>query len=159
VLCKRETMICISFPLVLCPPMIICIIMCALRHVYTNCGNRRMRGVCSTRWYLEIWSLGPPWWCWDMSSVGRSRMHCSYFSKRNRKVCCQTSLLSWGILNACTRIVALEEGRCVHEQISHSGCGSHVFVGNSSVELYAKCGSLKDTGRLSNKMPSYDVVT
>jgi hypothetical protein len=80
-------------------------------------------------------------------------------TKRNRKVCCQTSLLLWGILNACTRIVALEEGRCVHEQISHSGCRSHVFVGNSSVDLYAKCGSLKDAGRLSNKMPSYDVVT
>jgi hypothetical protein len=93
-----------------------------------------------------------------MCNVGRSSMHWNYFNKRNRKVCCQTSLLLWGILNACTGIVALE-GRCVLEQISHNGCGSHVFVGNSSVDLYAKCGNLKDAGRLSNKMPSYDVVT
>jgi hypothetical protein len=53
--------------------------------MYTNCGNRRMRGVCSTRCNLKIWSLGPPWWYWDMSNVGRSSMHWNYFNKTEQE--------------------------------------------------------------------------
>jgi hypothetical protein len=34
-----------------------------------------------------------------------------------------------GVLNACASIVALEEGRGVHDQIIQRGCESDVFVG------------------------------
>jgi pentatricopeptide repeat protein len=39
-----------------------------------------------------------------------------------------------GLLNACASIVALEEGRCGHEQIIQSGCKPDVFVGSSLVD-------------------------
>jgi hypothetical protein len=45
-----------------------------------------------------------------------------------------------GVLNACASVLALEEGRSVHEQISRSGCECDVFVGNGLVDMYAKCG-------------------
>jgi len=64
-----------------------------------------------------------------------------------------------GVLNTCASIVALEEGRCVHEQIIQSGCESAVFVRNSLVDMYAKCGSMEDAWRVFNKMPSREVVT
>ncbi len=38
-----------------------------------------------------------------------------------------------GMLNACTSVIALEEGRCAHEQIIQSGCESDVFVGTTLV--------------------------
>ncbi|CAM6076308.1 unnamed protein product [Sphagnum tenellum] len=64
-----------------------------------------------------------------------------------------------GVLNACASIFALEEGRHVHEQIIETGCNSDVFVGNSLVDMYAKCGSMEDAERVFNKMLSRNVVT
>jgi pentatricopeptide repeat protein len=64
-----------------------------------------------------------------------------------------------GVLNACASVVALEEGRRAHEQIIQSGWDSDVCVGNSLVDMYAKCGSIEDAWRVFNKMPSRDVVT
>jgi pentatricopeptide repeat protein len=64
-----------------------------------------------------------------------------------------------GVLNTCAGIVALEEGRCVHEQIIQSGCESDVFVRNSLVDMYAKCGSMEDAWRVFNKMSTREVVT
>jgi pentatricopeptide repeat protein len=64
-----------------------------------------------------------------------------------------------GVLNACASVLALEEGRSVHQQISRSGCECDVFVGNSLVDMYAKCGSLEDAWGVFNKMASQNVVT
>ncbi|CAM6042280.1 unnamed protein product [Sphagnum compactum] len=64
-----------------------------------------------------------------------------------------------GVLNACASIIALDEGRCVHLQIIQSGLESNVFVGNSLIDMYAKCGSLEDAWIVFNKMPSRDLVT
>ncbi|KAH8944738.1 hypothetical protein BDL97_12G000400 [Sphagnum fallax] len=64
-----------------------------------------------------------------------------------------------GVLNACASIIALNKGRCVHLQIIQSGLKSNVFVGNSLIDMYAKCGSLEDACRVFNKMPSRNVVT
>jgi pentatricopeptide repeat protein len=63
------------------------------------------------------------------------------------------------VLNACASLVALEDGRCAHEQIIQSGCESDVFVGSSLVDMYAKCGSIEDAWRVFNKIPCRDVVT
>jgi pentatricopeptide repeat protein len=72
----------------------------------------------------------------------------------------QPNLLTFvGVLNACASIVALEDGRHVHEQIIQSSCKSDVYVGCSLVDMYEKCGSMEDAWRVFNKMPSWDVVT
>jgi hypothetical protein len=39
------------------------------------------------------------------------------------------------VLNACASVLALEEGKCVHEQIIQSGCVSDVFVRDSLVDM------------------------
>ncbi len=64
-----------------------------------------------------------------------------------------------GLLNACAGLGALEDGRLVQERLIQSGCESDVFVGNSLVDRYAKCGSLEDAWRVFNKMPSRNTVT
>ncbi|CAM6093772.1 unnamed protein product [Calypogeia fissa] len=63
-----------------------------------------------------------------------------------------------GVLKACASIGALEEGRRVHEQIIQRGYDSHVFVGNSLVDMYAKCGSIEDSRRVFSSLPKRDVV-
>jgi pentatricopeptide repeat protein len=64
-----------------------------------------------------------------------------------------------GVLKACASIVALEEGRCVHQQIIQSGLESNVFVRSTLVDMYAKCGRIEDACRVFNKMPFQNVVT
>ncbi|CAK9196087.1 unnamed protein product [Sphagnum troendelagicum] len=64
-----------------------------------------------------------------------------------------------GVLNACATLVALEEGRHVHDQIIQTGFESDVFVGNSLVNMYAKCGSIEDALKVFNRMPTRDVIS
>ncbi len=45
------------------------------------------------------------------------------------------------VLNACASFGAPEEGKCIHKQIVHSGFESDLFVGNSLVDMYSKCGA------------------
>jgi len=39
------------------------------------------------------------------------------------------------VLNACASLVALEDGRCAHEQIIQSGWDLDVFMGTSLVDI------------------------
>jgi pentatricopeptide repeat protein len=48
------------------------------------------------------------------------------------------------VISQCAGLEALEDGRQVNEQTIQSGCESDVFVGNSLVEMYAKCGIIED---------------
>jgi pentatricopeptide repeat domain-containing protein 1 len=70
----------------------------------------------------------------------------------------EPDVVTW-VQNACASVLALEEGRCVHVQIIRSGCESDAFVGNSLVDMYAKCGSMVDAWRVFNKMTKRNVVS
>ncbi|KAH9564308.1 hypothetical protein CY35_04G018600 [Sphagnum magellanicum] len=63
------------------------------------------------------------------------------------------------VVNACSGLGALDDGRLVHEQLIQSGCESDVFVGSSLIDMYSKCGSIEDACQVFNKMPSQIVVT
>jgi hypothetical protein len=56
------------------------------------------------------------------------------------------------VLNACASVIALEEGRIVHDKIIERGFEFDVFVGNSLVDKYAKPRNTKDTSRMFIKM-------
>jgi pentatricopeptide repeat protein len=64
-----------------------------------------------------------------------------------------------GILKACTSVAGLEEGKCVHEQIIQSGCGSDVSVANTLIDMYMKCGSIDNAQNVFDNMPTRDVIS
>ncbi len=64
-----------------------------------------------------------------------------------------------GVLKACANVAVIEEGRCVHQHIIQSGLESDVFAGSSLVDMYAKCGSIEDAGKVLKEMPSRDAVS
>jgi len=64
-----------------------------------------------------------------------------------------------GVLNACASVVALQEGRRVHQQILENGYESNVFVGNRLINMYAKCWNVEDACRVFNEMPLRNVVS
>jgi hypothetical protein len=61
------------------------------------------------------------------------------------------------VLNVCGSMVALEEGKCVHQRIIQSGIAYNVFVANSLFAMYARCGSI-NVWRMFNKTPSQNVI-
>ncbi|CAM6016298.1 unnamed protein product [Sphagnum balticum] len=72
-----------------------------------------------------------------MQSVGGLRMLAESSTRCHFKMC----------------MAAIEEGRCVHQQIIQTGLESNVFVGITLVDMYAKCGSIEDAWRLFNNVP------
>jgi hypothetical protein len=51
--------------------------------------------------------------------------------------------LGGGVLNACVNVATLEEGTPFITK-SFKVLGSYVFVGNSLMDMYAKCGNMED---------------
>ncbi|XP_058074751.1 pentatricopeptide repeat-containing protein At4g39530-like [Magnolia sinica] len=64
-----------------------------------------------------------------------------------------------GILSACAGSAALMQGMCIHAHIVRSGLESDVSVGNSLVDMYAKCGSIRDSSKVFDTMVIRDVVS
>ncbi|KAJ7296677.1 hypothetical protein O6H91_Y107200 [Diphasiastrum complanatum] len=56
------------------------------------------------------------------------------------------------ILKACSGLVAIDEGKLIHAQIVKSGLEVDVFVANSLVDMYAKCGSLNKARQVFDKL-------
>ncbi|KAJ7517631.1 hypothetical protein O6H91_21G032400 [Diphasiastrum complanatum] len=63
------------------------------------------------------------------------------------------------VLKACARIAALEQGKQLHSDIVRSGFESNVTVGNSLVDLYAKCGCIENARQVFANMNERDVVS
>eukprot|EP01018_Ginkgo_biloba_P001355 Gb_26130 [translate_table: standard] len=63
------------------------------------------------------------------------------------------------VLPACANLAALEQGIGIHEDIIRSGFQSEVFVESALIDMYAKCGTIKNARTVFDKMPHRDVVS
>eukprot|EP01018_Ginkgo_biloba_P034994 Gb_38301 [translate_table: standard] len=63
------------------------------------------------------------------------------------------------VLKACAEQSALQEGKEIHDDIVRIGFESDVFVGNSLIAMYAKCGCVEDARCVFDKMFQRDVVS
>lgn len=63
------------------------------------------------------------------------------------------------VLNACASLAILEEGRKIHSHILNCNLELNISVGNTLIDMYAKCGSIKDARSLLEKMQERDLFT
>lgn len=63
------------------------------------------------------------------------------------------------LLKACGNIARLDAGKRIHEEAHKCGCVSDLFVGNSLVNMYGKCGSILDAQIVFDGMCRRDVVS
>lgn len=64
-----------------------------------------------------------------------------------------------GILKALGHLEALDQGWLIHHQIIENGLQSDQSVGNSLIDMYAKCKSLGDARTVFDAMQHQDVVS
>nr|XP_004296321.2 PREDICTED: pentatricopeptide repeat-containing protein At4g21065-like [Fragaria vesca subsp. vesca] len=63
------------------------------------------------------------------------------------------------VLAACADLGDLDLGRRVHEYSSRSGFGRNVWICNTLIEMYVKCGCLEDARRVFDAMKDRTVVS
>lgn len=63
------------------------------------------------------------------------------------------------LLSSCAHVGALKMGTQIHQYATENGFLESVFVGNALIDMYAKCGSLKDSLSVFNSMQRRDVLT
>ncbi|KAJ7555613.1 hypothetical protein O6H91_05G046700 [Diphasiastrum complanatum] len=63
------------------------------------------------------------------------------------------------LLKGCTRKKALAEGKRVHALIVQMGLDSNIFLGNTLINMYAKCGSVLDARQVFDSMPEHNVFS
>eukprot|EP01018_Ginkgo_biloba_P019324 Gb_30146 [translate_table: standard] len=63
------------------------------------------------------------------------------------------------VVGACTRSTARENSKQVHAHIIKNGFESHVSIGTSLVDTYAKSGNMVEACKVFDKMPERNVVS
>ncbi|KAJ7549908.1 hypothetical protein O6H91_07G074400 [Diphasiastrum complanatum] len=63
------------------------------------------------------------------------------------------------LLKGCSRRKALAEGKRVHALIVQSGLDSNIFLANTLVHMYSKCGSVLHAHKVFSNMPQHDVYS
>ncbi|KAK2968780.1 hypothetical protein RJ640_028173 [Escallonia rubra] len=62
-------------------------------------------------------------------------------------------------LRASASLASISLGKQLHSYIIRSGCMSNVFSGSALLDMYAKCGSIKDAVRTFQEMPDRNIVS
>ncbi|XP_057978379.1 pentatricopeptide repeat-containing protein At2g33680 [Malania oleifera] len=63
-----------------------------------------------------------------------------------------------GVLNACSDIGSVEEGKQVHDYLLKLGFESQIFIMTALVDMYAKCGSIADARKGFDYLQEPDIV-
>eukprot|EP01018_Ginkgo_biloba_P012014 Gb_13369 [translate_table: standard] len=63
------------------------------------------------------------------------------------------------VFNACASLAVLDHGKKVHNYIIKNGFELNAFVGSALIDMYAKCGSMKDADKVLSEMPEPNVVS
>ncbi|KAI5061597.1 hypothetical protein GOP47_0024102 [Adiantum capillus-veneris] len=62
-------------------------------------------------------------------------------------------------LKACSNLHNIDNGRLVHKQVMNLELGSNTILGNAIIDMYAKCGDLKEAVGVFEKLSSRDIVS
>eukprot|EP01018_Ginkgo_biloba_P022394 Gb_02038 [translate_table: standard] len=63
------------------------------------------------------------------------------------------------VLPACGYVATLQQGKEIHNFIVRTEFELDIFVGSALVDMYAKCGSIKDARKVFDQMSERDVVS
>ncbi|PHT95032.1 hypothetical protein T459_02914 [Capsicum annuum] len=60
------------------------------------------------------------------------------------------------LISACAKLLSVYHGQVMHGYAFRSGLSSYLFIGNSLINMYSKCGFLKDSAQVFQEMSIRD---
>ncbi|CAL5387957.1 unnamed protein product [Camellia sinensis] len=63
------------------------------------------------------------------------------------------------LISACSSLRSVDQGRKIHNHILIHSCQPDMILQNHLLNMYGKCGALKDAQRVFNEMPKRNVVS
>ncbi|KAI5068895.1 hypothetical protein GOP47_0017240 [Adiantum capillus-veneris] len=131
----------------------------ALVDMYAKCG-----ALCQAQSVLEelpsrdVFSWSALISGYAQNRQGQHALDC--FGQMQREGILPNEVTYVSILKACAILGAINKGKQIHDEISAQGLlEQHVVLGNALVDMYAKCGALRQAQSVLEKLPSRDIVS
>ncbi|KAF7114623.1 hypothetical protein RHSIM_RhsimUnG0082000 [Rhododendron simsii] len=129
----------------------------ALMHMYCNCGE----SLCSIKLIFDrsitkdvvMWSSMISCFAQSEDSAEEAMKQ---FHERQIEGFQPNYVTLLTVVSACTSLRSLSHGRGVHRRIMKSGLVFELFIGNSLLNMYAKCGCLTDSSNVLEEMSVRD---
>ncbi|KAK6147510.1 hypothetical protein DH2020_018422 [Rehmannia glutinosa] len=132
----------------------------ALLHMYCECG-----GALQTAKHIFDRSVKKEIVMWSSMIAGYSKSKDSarkairLFNEMRMEGILPNNVTLLAVISACTNILSLSDGYGIHGYSLKSGLSNDVFVQNALINMYAKCGSLKDSVQVFDEMMTRDCVS
>lgn len=95
----------------------------------------------------------------NLASHGSGQEALKVFQKMQSEGVKPNQVTYLSILKVCSSMAALDEGRLIHAHILEYGFASVLVLGNTLLDMYAKCGSLNEARKVFDCLPNRDAVT
>lgn len=129
----------------------------ALMHMYCNCGGSlhsiKLIFERSTTKDVVMWSSIISCFAQSEASAEEAMKHFHQMQIEGFQPNYVTIL---AVISACTTLRSLSHGHGVHGRIVKSGLVFDLFIGNSLLNMYAKCGCLTDSSNVFEEMSVRD---
>ncbi|KAK9113368.1 hypothetical protein Syun_020165 [Stephania yunnanensis] len=130
----------------------------ALIYVYAKCG----RMVDSEKLFIESPNRNEVTWntmIVGYAQSGSGEEALELFSQMLDSQVLSTQVTYSSVLRACASLAALEPGMQIHSLVSKTIHNDDIVIGNSLIDMYAKCGSVKDARLIFDTMNERDKVS
>ncbi|KAL2320379.1 hypothetical protein Fmac_029348 [Flemingia macrophylla] len=130
----------------------------AVLDMYAKCGKFRE----ANRIFADLAHQSSVTWTALISGYVQKGLHedgLKLFTEMQRAKISADSATYASILRACANLASLTLGKQIQSHIIRSGCISNVFSGSALVDMYAKCGSIKDALQMFQEMPVRNSVS
>ncbi|KAH0650641.1 hypothetical protein KY290_031504 [Solanum tuberosum] len=129
----------------------------AIVHMYSGCGEalQPMKNVFdrSTNKDVVMWTA-------LITSYTRNKSSCEEAIKLFNEMLLSgiqpNDVTLLALISASTNLLSVCHGRGMHGYAFTSGLSSHLFIGNSLINMYSKCGFLKDSAQVFQEMSIRD---
>ncbi|WCJ23785.1 Pentatricopeptide repeat (PPR) superfamily protein [Euphorbia peplus] len=101
-------------------------------------------------------------WCCIVAACeqnGEEEKACILFLRSRKEGVEPTDYLVSSVMSACAGLAGLEMGLSVHALAVKACLVGDIFVGSALVDMYGKCGSIKDSEKAFYEMPDKNLVT
>lgn len=130
----------------------------SLVDLYTKCSNLEDACTVVNRLHMQdvvIWSALITGFV--QHGHGQEALEC--FKKMQSRGIQPTTYTIVGVLKACSLVAALEQAKQIHEYTICRGLESDSVIGGALVDMYARCGSLKDACAVFQSLDSPDIIS